>query len=128
MKTKTSELTGPALDWAVAKCEAYPVKLSKTGFLIFTDPLIQCGPRGTRYSPSTNWSQGGPILERERVGFELSTSRVEAYLLVRKNRKLTKGFVHYGPTHLVAAMRCYCCSKLGDVVDVPEELCQQQNS
>jgi hypothetical protein len=28
----------------------------------------------------------------------------------------------YGPTPLIAAMRCYVASKLGDEVDVPEEL------
>ena len=27
-----------------------------------------------------------------------------------------------GPTKLIAAMRCYVASKLGDEVDVPEEL------
>lgn len=32
---------------------------------------------------------------------------------------------HYwqGPTTLIAAMRCYVASKLGDEVEVPEELC-----
>ena len=29
----------------------------------------------------------------------------------------------YGPTALIAAMRCYVASKLGEEVDVPEELC-----
>jgi hypothetical protein len=28
----------------------------------------------------------------------------------------------YGPTPLIAAMRCYVASRLGDEVDVPEEL------
>jgi hypothetical protein len=28
----------------------------------------------------------------------------------------------YGPTPLVAAMRCYVASQLGDEVDVPDEL------
>ena len=27
-----------------------------------------------------------------------------------------------GPTPLIAAMRCFCCSKLGDEVEVPDEL------
>ncbi len=27
-----------------------------------------------------------------------------------------------GPTPLIAAMRCYVASKLGDEVDIPEEL------
>ena len=29
----------------------------------------------------------------------------------------------FGPTPLIAAMRCYVSGKLGDEVDIPEELC-----
>jgi hypothetical protein len=32
--------------------------------------------------------------------------------------------VQYGPTPLIAAMRCYVASKLGDEVEVPDELLQ----
>jgi len=33
------------------------------------------------------------------------------------------GFTHgYGPTPLIAAMRCYVASKMGDEIDVPTEL------
>jgi hypothetical protein len=28
----------------------------------------------------------------------------------------------HGPTPLIAAMRCYVASKLGDAVEIPEEL------
>jgi hypothetical protein len=119
MKIKTNELTGTALDWAVAKCESYPVSMSKTGYLIFCDPLIQCGPRGTQYSPSTNWAQGGPIIERERI-----TSRVDTrggrWVSFLDGGKVTWRMV--GPTPLIAAMRCYVASKLGDEVEVPDEL------
>lgn len=50
---KTSELTGAALDWAVATCEKWRLDLV---------------PEGS-YSPSTDWKQGGPIIERERFEF-----------------------------------------------------------
>ena len=30
--------------------------------------------------------------------------------------------MQFGPTPLIAAMRCYVASKLGDEVEVPEEL------
>lgn len=30
--------------------------------------------------------------------------------------------MRYGPTPLIAAMRCYVASKLGDEVEIPEEL------
>lgn len=51
MKLKTSELTGAALDWAVAKCEG----------------AVGMNDRLAWYTPSTNWAQGGPIIEREKI-------------------------------------------------------------
>jgi hypothetical protein len=117
MKIKTSELTGAALDWAVAQCESYPVSMSKTGYLIFCDPLIQCGPRGTQYSPSTNWSQGGPIIERELITIQ-PVVRPDGWMA----RTQRQDSVWEGPTPLIAAMRCYVVSKLGDEVEVPDEL------
>jgi hypothetical protein len=29
---------------------------------------------------------------------------------------------HYGPTPLIAAMRCYVASKMGDEIELPEEV------
>ena len=52
---KTSELQGAALDWAVAKGEKH---------MVWTDEPLRL-PTGEPYSPSTDWAQGGPIIERE---------------------------------------------------------------
>jgi hypothetical protein len=98
---KTSELTGAALDWAVAKCEGYQLDLV---------------PEGS-YTPSTDWAQGGPIIEREeidtmKVGVNQWRGRIEGGNPVSR----------YGPTPLIAAMRCYVASKLGEDVSIPEEL------
>lgn len=109
MKTKTSDLTGAALDWAVAKCE-YPEQSINTalGF-----PYLVFG----RFNPSTDWAQGGPIIEREGVLF-VGTNDGGMYhaWIVRRNASAL------GPTHLIAAMRCHVASHLGDEVDIPEEL------
>jgi hypothetical protein len=58
MKVKTNELSGQALDWAVAKCEGYQT-LMRRGKLetLFTE---------NGWTPSTDWAQGGPIIEREK--------------------------------------------------------------
>lgn len=95
---KVSELTGVALDWAVAKCEGYRLDLV---------------PEGS-YQPSTDWEQGGPIIEREGIAMGKSWDHWKAF----------SGETHLeeGPTPLIAAMRCYVASKLGDTVEVPEEL------
>ena len=107
---KTSELTGAALDWAVAKCEGG----------VGDNQLI-----GAWYTPSTDWAQGGPIIEREgigllRVGDRLPHQQWDA----GETDELpdTLWAVVSGPTPLIAAMRCYVASKLGDNIDIPEEL------
>jgi len=116
MKIETSELVSAALDWAVAKCEAEKDVLycqQQYGRLL----VRIAGNHETTdsewlYSPSTNWAQGGPIIERERIDVQPDTYPTWS---------ADRGHIT-GPTPLIAAMRCYVASKLGDVVDIPEEL------
>lgn len=99
---KTAELTGATLDRAVAKCED-----------------VYCFD-GT-YTPSTDWSQGGPIIERKIVSIDKEEGGKRwAAFAWRSDHDLQKSI---GPTPLIAAMRCYVASKLGDEVEIPEELC-----
>jgi hypothetical protein len=101
---KTSELTGAALDWAVAICEP-----------------TQCNP--DHYSPSTDWAQGGPIIEREDIALSRFKNQPEELLCSAYIGKPTEHLhCQHGPTPLIAAMRCYVASKLGDEVEIPEEL------
>ena len=122
MKIKTSELTGAALDWAVAKCEDETDVLfayRQYGKLL----VRQAGCHETHdsewpYEPSTDWAQGGPIIEREEIG-----SLHEARGVWSASTKWEDpAKVFYGKTKLIAAMRCYVASKLGDEVEVPDEL------
>ena len=123
MKIKTSELTGAALDWAVAKCEGLdPLYLRGFDF----EPTWRNGHR-KRYS--TDWSQGGPIIEREihnlfKYNRHHTSQPPDTWCAVRyePSRVFTRVLTHDGPTPLVAAMRCYVASKLGDEVEVPDEL------
>jgi hypothetical protein len=96
---KTSELTGATLDWAVAECEN-----------------VYCFDGS--YTPSTDWAQGGPIIERERITWTGQSSVIRKNL---GNHKWTN-FEEFGPTPLIAAMRCYVASKLGHEIEIPEEL------
>ena len=111
MKTKTKDLTGPALDWAVAKCEKYPM-----GIWYDEDqlPMIR-DDEVPEWRPSTDWSQGGPIIEREGI----TVQRVTDALWDAHCQRLHRAD---GPTPLIAAMRCYVASVLGDTVEIPEEL------
>ena len=124
---KTSELTGAALDWAVAKCEVgEPVGSFLDGVVVHPDY--------NKFYPSTNWAQGGPIIERELINTypRFTAGRTEggsdvyqqdgwaAYVTPPAFWVTPRPFT--GPTPLIAAMRCYVASKLGDEVDIPEEL------
>lgn len=130
MKVKTSELVDAALDWSVAEAAGY---LSREGDhwmlqLPYVGPRINYRPgEKSAFSPSTRWAQGGPIMEQEGIELicnlnpaEAATFKTEPHWRASK-RAWSKGDVWYGPTPLVAAMRCFVASKLGDEVDVPEE-------
>lgn len=112
---KTSELTGAALDWAVAKREFGVKHLRVNGGAVFLKNCDDLIP----YHPSTDWAQGGPIIEREGICFEFD---VESELFTAYFPTKQGSAEGVGETHLIAAMRCYVASKLGNEVDVPEEL------
>jgi hypothetical protein len=117
MKIKTSELTGAALDWAV--CEATGMFKAYTQFRSGKNFLKVYGvARNKHLHPSTDWAQGGPIIERERVSTQTTESHWDADMTTPEGKFIQAE----GPTPLIAAMRCYVASKLGDTVDVPEEL------
>lgn len=126
MKIKTSELTGAALDWAVAKCEGgYDLQLrstygTKTAWQ-YTMMDEEEPERMDKFyladtSYSTDWSLGGPIIERENIAlYPHGDGTYEAEVFLNPKRGA-------GPTPLIAAMRCYVASKLGAEVEIPEEL------
>ena len=127
-KVKTGDLIDAALDWMVAKADEnlYPkgdVRLLDGKVFTIEAGDYERSDRWQRYSPSTSWAQGGPILERERIGLWPSDS-IEGMWAARPDYEVYPERLPpaYGPTPLIAAMRCFCCSKLGDTVEVPEEL------
>ena len=120
MKIKTAQLIDAALDWAVAlaRDESVRVELGRVRFALsqFTNDY-------DLYSPSTDWAQGGPIIDNIKglqfkhwLGSKPGTC-CEAHI-----HNYEGDWVQFGPTTLIAAMRCYVDSELGDEVDVPEEL------
>jgi hypothetical protein len=122
MKINTQDLIGTALDWAVAKCEGY-VEQGVYGTPEFRGSevyLCYCGAvLNSCYSPTTDWAQGGPIIERERISIRQWTNVpiVHAYM-----PHDDAPWASDGTSPLIAAMRAYVASKLGDEVEVPKEL------
>ena len=113
MKIKTSELQGAALDWAVARCE---------GLASYVEVV-------EGFKPSTDWVQGGSIIERENMKvFPNVGGRWSAQIRHTVNHPLVAhpvldGWTNgAGETPLIAAMRCYVASKLGSGVEIPKLL------
>lgn len=109
----TSELTGAALDWAVAICEGFHKDTPR-----FMELFTNMNRKGQGYCWSTSWVDGGPIIEREMIFLEPTGMATNAWGAALTDGTDTWG--EYGITPLIAAMRCYVASKLGDEVDVPE--------
>lgn len=108
---KVSELQGAALDWVVAKAEGFTANQAWTHGKVALWKGKAC-----KYSPSTDWSQGGPIIEREYIQLEIDLAWVATRI---EGSSVSE---EHGPTPLIAAMRCYVASRLGDEVTIPEEL------
>lgn len=130
---KTLELIGPALDWAVAKCEGLPIRKDPMhldgDYWIWPDmwpptpEYARIGGKKNGYSPSTNWAQGGPIIERERIAINPS-ARIGTlqWAAIPEDHKAGSLINCWGSTPLTAAMRCYVVSKLGNEIEIPKEL------
>ena len=103
MIIKTSELDGAALDWAVTKSQG----------LIMFDIIGR--------SPSTDWSQGGPLIEKYIGATDYEVGQVKEPFYAETRCSNMEAYAN-GKTILIAAMRAIVASKLGDEVDVPDEL------
>jgi hypothetical protein len=129
MKIKTSTLIGPALDWAVAIAKGIkPSDIRVTRERLYRWHRNAEGEKTGSYQTgpellfSTMWEAGGPIIDRMMRG----GLRLSGYTCLPTDpthcQAQLGGAVAGGPTALVAAMRCFVTSKLGDEVDIPEEL------
>jgi pimeloyl-ACP methyl ester carboxylesterase len=103
MKIKVSDATPLQLDWLVTKCEGYDHEVTSS----------EWGMWGW----ATDWAQGGPLIDRERI----SVASIDPHWQASMPSTIYQG-EQDGPTPLIAAMRCYVASKLGDTIEIPNEL------
>lgn len=119
MKVKVSEATGTVLDWMVWSITFKDATKNVEELAAALDP---------NYSPTTDWAQGGPIIERAGIAVTRTPAEWCAYApcgmidIGHYGVVFKWGHKQAGPTPLIAAMRCYCASVLGDDVEVPGEL------
>lgn len=118
-EVKTAALIGEALDWAVAFCQC--VECDEDDKPIWFNEDGVAAKRVT-YSPSTDPAQGHPILAHERIS-TVSQGDAHEWVASMWNYEREDWHLHTtGPTALIAGMRCYVASKLGDTVNIPDKL------
>ena len=130
VKVKTHKATELQLDWAVAQCQGIQVRLDhhSHNFYETVDPRVADWHNNnicwTVYNPSDYWLHGGPIIEQEKISIEHLTGAgdggVDVWVATCDIR--LKIFEEEGNTPLVAAMRCYVASKMGNEIDIPIEV------
>lgn len=113
VRVSPQDLSGAALDWAVGSVAL------EHGTVVFGDGAVYAataqGARATRFMPSQRPEDGLAIVEREKI--ELYWHGALDMWAARHDDHL-----RYGPTLLVAAMRAYVASRLGEEVEVPAGL------
>ena len=114
---KTSELTGPALDWAVEYALLSHVANEEMRAAVAS---MHQRTKGIGYS--INWAIGGPIIDRERISLYGRPGYGRPGDWVAEHHEAPAAVPETGPTALVAAMRCFVASKLGEEVNIPAEL------
>lgn len=114
---KASELTGTALDWAVAVVEKELESLGGQVHVVDGDLRVYEDTTDEPWSPSTSWAQGGPIVEWRMVTVGPAANEgYEAYPHPKGNQS------YWGDTPLIAAMRCVVAAAIGEEVEIPKEL------
>lgn len=112
IEVKTAELIGPALDWAVAKVECGDVSIPASD--------VVWDKYAGHYCPSTDWSQGGPLLHKHRVSTEAPGVSSGFWTASMPGSALME--ICQGSTPLVAGCRRLVREHLGNTVNVPAEL------
>jgi hypothetical protein len=115
MKLKTAGLEGKALDymvWLAERGERPIPGLSVASW---------AADYGGEFFPSSDWQQGGPIIERQRLEVHprSDAGRGNHWGALPIDNEDWSCFMR-GPTPLIAAMRAYVASKFGEEVEVPD--------
>lgn len=126
VEVNVRDLVGPALDWAVGLCMGWEYRkcrnLACMGWYDGKQENFQC----ISWRPSTDWTQGGELLEKYCSSFGLvqdsSRNNWRAFAYKTDAQDVEFKRLAGGPTILVAACRAIVLVSLGDTVKVPAEL------
>jgi hypothetical protein len=123
MKITPDKMDELALNWSVGQCEKRKLYLAKSKRLMTANYGSFNHRHGAPwYEPSSNWLQGGRIIEEQGIGVRRSFKDARDKWIASYCWSDQISVCESGPTPLIAAMRCYVASKLGEDIDIPEEL------
>lgn len=117
MKKLVAELEGAELDYWVARAEGEPAIFDHGVCKYHYDD--EHGTWDENWKPSTDWAQGGPIIEREKIA--LCTDVMGTWMATCGYTAGVRDWFSGQPTPLIAAMRCYVAMQFGNEVDMPNE-------
>lgn len=107
------DLKGAALDWVVAQIEGRQVGILKAGLVFGIDCGCPC-----RYS--SDWSQGGPLIEKYHVDLHYPHGREGLGWLAQSGTHMEPNpIAAMDATPLIAVCRTIVVAKLGYIVKVP---------
>lgn len=117
VKKRTAELVCAQLNWAVAVADG-----QKPVWFTHNRPEHTVRINNKPFNPDSDWKDGGPIIERERIELQLHACSEGWWAGIRQplSKNKSGGTIATGPIPLIAAMRAFVASKLGEEVEVPE--------
>lgn len=121
MQTNISEASSAVLNWCVAKCLGYEIQIINN----HGRQSVQCRnghPAWFEFDPTENWSDGGPIIDEKKICLYPDDPVAPKATFTPDPQNPHYYFRRYGETSLIAAMRCYVSSMMGESVEVPVEL------
>lgn len=123
---RISEATNRQLDWLVAKAEGLDIFIFEKRVVVGLD--CQDGEGSLLYDyefqPTTNWAQGGPIMECKGIEpAKLIGRQVGCSAFMNNDIDAPEELVFmYGNTYLQASMRCVVVHSFGGTAEIPDEL------
>lgn len=123
---QVSGLVGPALDWAVSRAAGWTVSVLPVHTPSVTYYVVK-SPSGLTLSPSTDWSQGGPLIDRYGLSLLAPEKGFSQWSVIKEwcHGDIESTYPE-SPTALIAACRAIVAAHLGEVVSVPAELVENK--
>ncbi|WP_338803622.1 phage protein NinX family protein [Xenorhabdus griffiniae] len=119
MKIKTTALTGRALDWAVALAIGAATRIVPSGRTWMELNAWYVSNRGNyNFKPTTDWRRCGELIEEYKIQLQHSE-----HIWFASCKRLFS----LGRTPQIAICRAVVAAQLGDEVEIPDELVEENN-